>query len=1074
MVARIRPNRLEVTDRFPVLGFTLRTDSPPRLAEVVLATDPALFTRREGRTPANFYTSREHGVLTLGGGDAVFVVPAAVLSRFVGAQRLWFGLATAAAPAGRDWTVEVLPTPASPYVTIAALTDRSMRRVRMFPTRTAGGTRALLDWAGDRAQPGMTAAPAPAASPAPAPAPATAPHGDGHYDDGFGPLPPLHPAAAAPEAVPVPVAAPAPAPAAPVAVPATSPKAAPAPGMAQALAETADYRIGDRRGTMNLPPARRLTTVEKLALRSALMVAPLGGPLTALTLAAAPLGISVAVGIAGSAGLTAGAGLSAGIIFDPNGDIGVYAGAEVDVGFIFSASITGQLTLLNGHIDDFAGSATVYGVMVGEELVGGISAIFNATNHFAGVTFSGGVGVGSPISVFAGLQRAVAAGTGLALGATARALDGPETVEIKYRAFIPSPAIKGPPLIGNFAGDGRGFSYAGGTSRGEITFTVEMSDSGAVSNLRIVDRHWCDSHGYADADTAAVPGKPDWWLSLAPGAVPTSTAVCPTNDDTLNAIFGAPGTARNLQTALDPSSLVTVLMSGNNPLVPLSPAIDADVSVFLRRGAHGIEARAQGSHDGFPCHELYVNGHRLWSYDPVRAGNGPTALMPPMDISVNTAWTGVGNAAQAQGLGDEIPLDPGVGGRSIGPNALEVGDLIVTYNAHGWPVSPAIRAITGQDVSHVMMYVDQGGQVIEAIREGVVMRPLAEAMADKTLAVAFRVPGMTATQQQMVADAVASHLDTGFNFFGLGMRGAVRMLSQVCDLLPGDAAASCRQYRGPIGWLLARGERAANNGNARFYCSQLVVQAFADAGVPLTTSLPTQVAPGDIPNLTLRDGVLAYVGHLKAENPPTNFFGMAQGLGAMDAVHGRDAPAPAHAFDAAVGGEFGPGVAVTRRADSKNGRAYDLAQLAGMVMPANALAGGATPPRTPGERIMLDDWPYIDGPSGRSQAPVVIDWAWAGGALGDVVVAAAGGQVLDGWSSAVRADITAGPASPERAALKVRVTTTFSRAHEEDQVAVTDVVLSGDGRHQVSHGGDSAAPAAPAATSSADRQLQPA
>ena len=56
MAAQIRPNRLDVTDRYPILGFTIRTDSPPRIAEVVVATDPELFTAKEKRTSSNFYS----------------------------------------------------------------------------------------------------------------------------------------------------------------------------------------------------------------------------------------------------------------------------------------------------------------------------------------------------------------------------------------------------------------------------------------------------------------------------------------------------------------------------------------------------------------------------------------------------------------------------------------------------------------------------------------------------------------------------------------------------------------------------------------------------------------------------------------------------------------------------------------------------------------------------------------------------------------------------------------------------------------------------------------------------------
>jgi len=191
--------------------------------------------------------------------------------------------------------------------------------------------------------------------------------------------------------------------------------------------------------------------------------------------------------------------------------------------------------------------------------------------------------------------------------------------------------------------------------------------------------------------------------------------------------------------------------------------------------------------------------------------------------------------------------------------------------------------------------------------------------------------------------------------------------------------------------------------------------------------------------------------------------GYAQGLAAAPA---GQQPSP--------GGEFGPGVTVTRQSVAKNGRNYDLAQLAGMVVPDNALAGGANMPRMAGEVIRLDDWPYIDGPSGRTQAPVAIAWNYQGGAVGDVAITALDGQVLDGWSASARADIARGSGAPERAALCVRVTTTFGRAGEEDQTAVTEITLAGDGRHQTTHGADHAAPTAPAPAAPADRQLQPA
>ena len=182
MTAQIRPNRLEVSDRFPMLGFAIRTEEPNLDAEVVIANDIGLFepANRARRSAANFYTSSEHGRLTVPRGEGVFVVPPEVLARFVGSDKLFFGLATGHAGNG-GLRVDALPRPGSPYVSLHGFTGRSLRR-GFGTVRTAP----LFDWAGDAPRPGsQPAAPAPAnAAPAPA-VPAPAPH----YDDGFGPMP---------------------------------------------------------------------------------------------------------------------------------------------------------------------------------------------------------------------------------------------------------------------------------------------------------------------------------------------------------------------------------------------------------------------------------------------------------------------------------------------------------------------------------------------------------------------------------------------------------------------------------------------------------------------------------------------------------------------------------------------------------------------------------------------------------------------------------------------------------------------------------------------------------------------
>jgi hypothetical protein len=84
------------------------------------------------------------------------------------------------------------------------------------------------------------------------------------------------------------------------------------------------------------------------------------------------------------------------------------------------------------------------------------------------------------------------------------------------------------------------------------------------------------------------------------------------------------------------------------------------------------------------------------------------------------------------------------------------------------------------------------------------------------------------------------------------------------------------------------------------------------------------------------------------------------------------------------------------------------------------------------------------------------------------------GQLRDSWTAQVRADIGRAAGTPERASLKLRIATTFRHAGEEDQVAVTEVLLNGDGRFQTTHGADSAPPSSISSERAEDRELQPA
>ena len=187
---QIRANRGSVDDRFNVLGFTIRTESP--LFEVGLATDPALFKveNRNRRKRNNFYSSRVGGAIRAQRGEAVYLVPPQVLSNFIGNPRLYFGLATFPENSQNRPDFVQNPNNGNMYVNTSGLSERGLRRLINGTTPPVYGTNgsAIIEWGGDA----LTASnhPSNVATPAVPVNNAIPPTNDSVYDDGFGPLPP--------------------------------------------------------------------------------------------------------------------------------------------------------------------------------------------------------------------------------------------------------------------------------------------------------------------------------------------------------------------------------------------------------------------------------------------------------------------------------------------------------------------------------------------------------------------------------------------------------------------------------------------------------------------------------------------------------------------------------------------------------------------------------------------------------------------------------------------------------------------------------------------------------------------
>jgi uncharacterized protein YycO len=198
-----------------------------------------------------------------------------------------------------------------------------------------------------------------------------------------------------------------------------------------------------------------------------------------------------------------------------------------------------------------------------------------------------------------------------------------------------------------------------------------------------------------------------------------------------------------------------------------------------------------------------------------------------------------------------IQLDPGAGGHSIDVRALQMADIIVSTTKS--MISARIRGATSSPVSHSILYIGDE-LVVEAIGDGVVLRTLAQALEDATLAVVYRYPEISDVEAREVRDFVGWQLGKKYNYAGIGQQ-ALHKYDKYCII------------RGPI---LCRALEPSGDGSRvdvtkydRFTCSQLVFSAFRSAGIPLTSTEPSWSQPGDIPFLQSYR-VLEYVGHLKA------------------------------------------------------------------------------------------------------------------------------------------------------------------------------------------------------------------
>jgi hypothetical protein len=195
------------------------------------------------------------------------------------------------------------------------------------------------------------------------------------------------------------------------------------------------------------------------------------------------------------------------------------------------------------------------------------------------------------------------------------------------------------------------------------------------------------------------------------------------------------------------------------------------------------------------------------------------------------------------------------------PADLRPGDIILTSTPS--LRSAGIQLLTFSPVSHAAVYIGNG-EVVEAVGSGVRVRTLRKLLEEESLALALRYPDLTARQGQDVRAVALEKVGRSFNYVGVAMHLPFAINRRLCELplLPGVVRDACIRSVGGVHHLLTS--------KHALFCSQLVLQSYRQAGVPITDTDPRLISPADI--LHMREGdvpsvrikrPLRFVGHLR-------------------------------------------------------------------------------------------------------------------------------------------------------------------------------------------------------------------
>ncbi len=192
---------------------------------------------------------------------------------------------------------------------------------------------------------------------------------------------------------------------------------------------------------------------------------------------------------------------------------------------------------------------------------------------------------------------------------------------------------------------------------------------------------------------------------------------------------------------------------------------------------------------------------------------------------------------------------------------LQAGDIL--FSADSGLQSRSLRLFGNSSVSHTFLYLGDG-QIAEAVGSGVHIGSLDDSVRHSPLLAVYRHPQFSSTEAAAIRRFAEQDAGGKYNYVGILKQTPYTVTRKVCELpmIPRQFRHMCLNTMALV--------QVTPFSSERYFCSQLVIEAYNRAGLPLTRTPPEWISPADILHMREHDVPsvvpvvpLQYVGHLR-------------------------------------------------------------------------------------------------------------------------------------------------------------------------------------------------------------------